>query len=49
MGMSKLDEIVALFQNESKERNARSHYSKWDYARGKVELGLLIQFRKLWQ
>jgi hypothetical protein len=45
MGMSKLDEIVALFQNES--RNARSHYSKWDYARGKVEL--LIQFRKLWQ
>jgi hypothetical protein len=48
MGMSKLDEIVALFQNESKE-NARSHYSKWDYARGKVELGLLIQFRKLWQ
>jgi uroporphyrin-III C-methyltransferase len=35
MGMSKLDEIVALFQNESR-RNARSHYSKWDYARGKV-------------
>jgi uroporphyrin-III C-methyltransferase len=40
MGMSKLDEIVALFQNESR-RNARSHYSKWDYARGKSRIGTI--------
>jgi hypothetical protein len=38
--MSKLDEIVALFQMNLK-RNARSHYSKWDYARGKVGIGTI--------
>jgi hypothetical protein len=33
-----VDEIVALFQNELKES---SHYSKWDYARGKVGIGTI--------
>jgi hypothetical protein len=32
---------LSLYFKMNQRRNARSHYSKWDYARGKVGIGTI--------
>jgi hypothetical protein len=47
-GIEQTDEISSPI-SKNERRNARSHYSKWDYARGKSRNWTIDTIQELWQ